>query len=394
MWCYFGTKPSKHHESWRTTIFQSPRPLLLTIGHLKKIGILDGKTQPCWVNIGANIRVWHGDHGQLVVTAPKYDLDVCNENNVNDSSLWTVHGIRYVLRELNFGPRPYFICPITGDDCLKLVFYRGLVSSISAFNLISGDGALSLRAVKYEARRAKLLKYDGTLRSSKEERETLLTFLRKHPRRLNEDENIIAFLEREERRKERERKKFLWESRELSTTKALDCGRGANQHAAFEEYLRLGIEWAHNIPLVDPPAALPIPDSLEHYGVLDIRILLDRGYFDHDRVAGNRLGWSADATGVRSIYLFSDSRHSGMPLLIARIEAEDSTVTWQSIRLLPSARSARPRYMLCPFSHIRSDILYFRNGVFASREAQGLYNSLQRSAGRKIRMSALGRKRT
>jgi hypothetical protein len=256
---------------------------------------------------------------------------------------------------------------------------------VSAFSLIKGNGALSMRALKYEARRAKLLKYDGTLRSSDEERETYLTFLRKNPRRLNADENIIAFLEREERRKERERKKFLWESRELSTTKALDCGRGAYQHKAFEEYLTLGLDWAHSIPPVDQPSVVPTPDSLERYAVLDMRILLDRGEFKSDRVSGIRLGWPQEAIGGSSIYLFFDPRAFGMPLMVARIEAEDSAVRWQSIRLLPSPRSNKPRYMLCPLSHISSDVLYFRNGIFASRRAHGLFNPSQRAAGNRGR---------
>lgn len=361
-----------------TIIFEN-RPLVLSIGHLKKLGALasDGAW---WLHIGTRIEVRRVSEGRLNFTIPKYPPEEEQNYIPKDERFWWFHNIDYLYRELHFGVRPYFVCPITGDDCLKLVFYKGLVSSISAFKLIKSKPGLSRRAIRYEAQRAKLLKLDGTLRASDNERERLLTFLKRHPQRIAQDENIFAFLEREQRRTDNKRKQFLWESRPLSTTKALDCGLGAGQHLQFEEYMHKSLEWAESLPPIRAPAEPPAPDSIEFYPQLNIRILLDRGWFREDRVIGRRLGWQSDVTGVTSIYLFFDPRSEGMPLLIARIQHRDGDIVWQSIRLLPGTRSGKPRYVMCPITHLRSELMYFRNGLFASREAHGLYNPSQRAA--------------
>ncbi|HZC38180.1 MAG TPA: hypothetical protein VE221_05855 [Sphingomicrobium sp.] len=136
------------------------------------------------------------------------------------------------------------------------------------------------------------------------------------------------------------------------------------------------------MPPIVAPAEVPIPDSIEYYPQLNIRVLLDRGELQGDRVGAKRLGWTPKMSGVRSIYLIFDRRPEGMPLLIARIETLAGEITWQNIRLLPGLRSGKPRYMLCPIGHLRSEIFYFRNGIFASRDAQGLYNPSQRSVSR------------
>ena len=121
--------------------------------------------------------------------------------------------------------RPYFVCPVTGLDCLKLFIMNGMICSKTAFDpayraQFSGNHLSFLEA------RRKLLKQDGSARIGGLERERLLATVEKHPERYRSDAALFQLIERNKRRQARDKAKFLWESRALSTTKGLDCGRG------------------------------------------------------------------------------------------------------------------------------------------------------------------------
>ena len=67
-------------------------------------------------------------------------------------------------------------------------------------------------------------------------------------------------------------------------------------------------------------------------------------------------------------------------MLVARMFTDDiNQPRWQNIKLAQGPRSARTRYLVCPLTLTRCDVLYFRNGIFASREAQRLFNRSQRA---------------
>jgi hypothetical protein len=122
------------------------------------------------------------------------------------------------------------------------------------------------------------------------------------------------------------------------------------------------------------------PDSIEFYPALDVRVLLDRDWLKGDRARAIWLGWPQESTDERRIMMIDDGREHDR-LLIFRIESA-TVVTWQRIFLVYRGLE-RPRHLLCPVLGEARDILYFREGRFASREAHKLYNPSQRAEGRR-----------
>ena len=91
------------------------------------------------------------------------------------------------------------------------------------------------------------------------------------------------------------------------------------------------------------------------------------------------IGWRGDRSGGRAISPKATSfrcyvrpRDGEVPQLIIEIEGPDKSIRHQDIALLTRRDSARPRHFLFPVERCRTDVLYFRNGIFASRTAHFL----------------------
>ena len=127
----------------------------------------------------------------------------------------------------------------------------------------------------------------------------------------------------------------------------------------------------------DPvPAVHPVQSEsaalLSDYGELDIRVLIDRGALSCNRVVGRSLGWPSEIAEGHFVSMYVRLRDGEVPQLIMEIEGPDKSIRYQDIALLTRRDSARPRHFLCPVERCRTDVLYFRNGIFASRTAHFL----------------------
>ncbi len=364
-------RPSKLHE--RPDSVKYHLPLILTVGHLRKAGLFRKGPQTRTLNIGAPILVETETGDTFFITVPKYLLQESESVLFKDSRLFVSHTIETSKKKIHFGDRPYFICPQTGDLCLKLVFFNSLASSIPAFHLIKSDARVSKRALIHESRRQRFLKQDGSLRIRRDEQERLLGQLVRNSRQLQHDSDILEFLDRRERKQQRERAKFLRESKPNSTTKGLDVGKGAAQDNAYFEFLRMDDNWFETIEPPKRPAERPTRARREDYPALDMRVLLDRDVFKHEGLTAIRMGWPEESMDWKRVYMFIDCRGPGLPQLIFRFDdLFDQQMTWQVVEMLASATSDKPRYLLCPITRARSEILYLRNGFFASPAAHQL----------------------
>ncbi len=235
-------------------------------------------------------------------------------------------------------------------------------------------------ASSFSEARSKILKLDGTQRSSAFVRDKLVAICKQHRDRVSRDPDLAAYLDEHERGRRRDHDTWLSEHRALSTSKGLDCGRGAGEYRDVQAYAeRSPQEWVNLIGPVPPPLVRAPPDDLQGYPALNIGRLLDRGWLKGDRLRATLLGWPLSATGEHDILLFDDRRETSVPLLVARIgKLGGAAAEWQNIGLIFKQGADTPRYFECPLRRARCDTLYFRNGVLASRQAQRLYHASQR----------------
>ena len=252
------------------------------------------------------------------------------------------------------------------------MLFEDLVCSKTAFTDPLHRSAFGLQNLQFLEIKRKLLKQDGTSRISNAERQRLISRLLKHPERYKSDDALAKLVQNHEREKARKEKKHDWELRDLSTTKALDCGRGVAQHVIFDEYQSTDLDWIDSLPTPEPSRP-PYPYSTEYYPELDIKVMLERYDLESDRVTARSLGWPSEATDDCTIYMFVDGRFEGLPRLVfIKVDPETNEKTWQKISLLSGPTSDKARYFLCPLTHARCETIYFRNGVFASRQAHRL----------------------
>lgn len=346
-------------------------PVVLDIAHVRDAGGLRRDDREIELDIGLII-IASFKNKKLRLKFPKYNTAISHGFNVNDTRFWRTFEVEIVYRERKFGFRPFFVCPVTGYDCLKLLILDDIICSKPAFRNPAYRHRLSLTDLRWAEARRKLLMEDGSLRMSGLERQRLISIVQNYPERYRSDEAILKIIEGNERDMARARGKALWEAREISTTKGLDCGRGLGQDVAYEEYLLKEVVWPDTIlkPMLEP---LQRRDEIQNYPELDIKVLLKRQIFENSGVTGRELGWPEHATGQVSIYMFVDRRADWLPRIVFRVSSiVANDIFWQKIDLLPGSKSAKVRYFMCPYSHISCETLYFRNGIFGSREAHNL----------------------
>ncbi len=257
-------------------------------------------------------------------------------------------------------------------DCLKLVVLNEHIYSIGFFRSSASNRGVSLKRLQNLAAERKLLKQDGTQRLSPLQRDKLLATIESHPERYKTNLALCKLIEGSRRKKERQEKKRLYENRSLSTTTGLDRGRGINQYAIFEEFERAEPDWIDQLPVPEIPPDV-LPDYTENFPELDIKILIERCRLHSPELTGRTLGWDLESTGDRTIYMFTYAPPDELPQLVFAFETFGTVErVWQRITLMPGPNSGKARYFLCPISHIRCEALYYRNGLFASREAHRL----------------------
>ncbi len=144
--------------------------------------------------------------------------------------------------------------------------------------------------------------------------------------------------------------------------------------------------WYYNSPdyrtETEPlPRSVPI-GFIDEAPALDIRVFSSRCDMTLPDLAGRWMRWPRESTGSADHYLiFADLREAGAALLMAH--GLGSNGDWfppDVIQLSQTDNKGKPRwYMHCPVLGTRCQILYYRNGRFASAKAQRLVHRSQRA---------------
>ena len=357
---------------------------VLRIGHIRKLGLLAPEgTPPREIDIGIKIWVEPLDNECLTICVPtdqRFGAELSDDRR--DPSSWYRHGIAYVYRDRKYGKRAYFVCPTTRRDCLILVMCRHHITGDVALRAWAGVRGMSYREIRYAKARATLLSLDG--RKSRSAKDLAMKQLLRLGGPAPDDSEFQAYFERESLRVAGTLNRADKKASPLGTQRALNLGRDAtNQDGDYNLIVREPMFPSPRAPTSTKAAAArraarPPLDELMNYPALDIRTLIRCNYFVKNTIYGRTLVWPDRDTQGRTIMLISDWRYLPIPYLIASVfNPTEGFFDFQPISLTRGPRGDHPRYMQCPVLGKQCDILYFRNGRFASREAQGLYHSSQ-----------------
>ena len=121
------------------------------------------------------------------------------------------------------------------------------------------------------------------------------------------------------------------------------------------------------------------PDVLKYYPSLDIRALVSAFPWAQGVVMAQTLAWG-DAPPSHSIAMIIDWRGRDPVMACVHHWQDLGDAVWQQLPL-HCQPDGRLRF-ICPIRRVNCDVLYLRDGIFASREAQRLYHPSQRAAGR------------
>jgi hypothetical protein len=341
---------------------------LVTIGSLKRRGLLE---QP---GKAINIPVV----GYCITAS--FDADRCVvEFSRSTNGFISTITIQIVYRELKFGYRPYFVCLETGEPCLTLIFVNGEAYSPDAYRRLRVRPSKRKKRMHVKASRRAEVLVTAALAGKVDPG---------HSRELAELATLIPLpksaqkaLARCSSRQQSEKTKRLWDERELGTVKAMDCGIAAGQFDLFMGYVT---EPPGYYATVVPEGVRTEPltvEQVDRFPALDIRVLASRLELSEGEALARTLGWPSWATDDTRLLMIRDLRDAKLPMImIGRMGKKQGECSWQRIVLL---RNDRNRWFFrCPATGKRCEILYYRNGVFASRAAQRLYNLSQRSEGR------------
>lgn len=249
--------------------------------------------------------------------------------------------------DLRFGRRKYFICPWCGQPRLTLVIHE--------------INAICKSCYKAEPNTMSKAKRDYLLKKAEE----VIGIYRIKQQRARELENI-------------DNKPVENSASPIGTEEGLKHGRGAAFHDIYIYYMECSpAKWR---TFENEPFSHPTTTSLTtRHGVLDIRVLAREGMLVPHHAMTTTLVWPLGKTGDHTLLIVLDYRDEVPFLMVSHKGNEPSDPSWQRIDMVVGA-DRKPRFV-CPATKGRVDMLYLRNGAFASATAQRLYHPSQRSAG-------------
>ena len=278
------------------------------------------------------------------------------------------------------GRTPYLLCPELKTRCEELHFHEGRFVSRRAVPGLSREKPPKVhrREVGYLRMCDRLLGTDGRPPARDEERATLIAAFRAVPFAQARWPQLRPIFEELMRTEYAQRRRSARSSRAQgfqSTRMAVLAGKDAGGDVDLTAYLSCTPEaWLATVhPVQEGLAQHPLA-LIEDYPALDIRWIAKASKPDSSGLWVRRVRWPK-LEGV----LIADSRDPDQPFLALRnLHLADGTpVPDQVIRLIPSAHGNR-RYMQCPLSLARCEILFFRDIIFASSKAARLVHRSQR----------------
>ncbi|WGM48087.1 hypothetical protein KOAAANKH_02976 [Brevundimonas sp. NIBR10] len=287
--------------------------------------------------------------------------------------------------DLRHGERPAFACPVTGKACYDLYLYRYVWASAKGHGRPRATklgNRYDRQQVQLEAIRNRLMGLEGLPKVRGARRRALVKKAQAIPwgtRVFPELDAIAVEIDRVDGKRVARAYRSKRSDSPYSTEVAL---RLAQRHelaptelGAAELLNRLGhdgLAAAHNVAVPGRPLR-----KLESVPALDARVL--SRLWARDRVWSTALAWPDMATGAVSIWwLATDLRDQAC--LIAGIRpfgSNDADVQRLELR---QAGAYKPNNLVfvCPILGTRHDILYLRDGFFASAKAHRLVHASQR----------------
>ncbi len=291
------------------------------------------------------------------------------------------HSINY----LRFGERPVFICPLTGANCYDLYLYRGRWASAKGHGLLHATrngSRRDRRRAKLESINARLQGLEGLPKARGANRTRLVdrALTVPHATHLVAD---LAYAAASEDRKRQEAAAHRYRStrkRGGCSTEAALAGGDAHPYqgvysndpggmlAIIRGCLSGPLDRAE---LVERPLR-----KLEDAAALDARVLSRN--WSAARSTLTTLIWPEGMEGATQFVLAADFRDRSAPSVgLCRLSSEG--LGFQILAVEP-AGSYKPGnwVFLCPVLGTRHDVLFLRDGLFASAKAQRLIHASQR----------------
>jgi len=290
-------------------------------------------------------------------------------------------GVNLAELDIVEGPAPrgvqqYFICPISQVRCRVLYLLGGRLGTAAALDMAYPSQSLSPMR-RAECVRDDLVQRLESARLGKTKREALVRRLEKavsYLRGTQADDWIGPLTVQDQRAvlKRGRRGKRIYNPSPLSTEAALLEGRRRQPretsaticrqldfmaYVGLDQLPAIGRKWTDLAPISDFP-------------VLDIRAL--RG--GQGRAAGLRLVWTASGAGIVHARLRIDEAQGRV--LVRIDEAGDAKPRFSVVTMCGGLRPG-DRFFLCPESASRHLKLYYRNGRFASADAQNLMTATE-----------------
>lgn len=278
------------------------------------------------------------------------------------------------------GDHAYFVCPKTKRYCLKVYFYKGTWASSAGHRLRAG-GTAALRQI--ERRRQsiaqRLTAKPIVNRHNKITRESDLTVVQNEvswlgfvPPAYSTISSILEQLPKVKRARRRRNSKRLATYRS-STAAALEQGYELEK-PTVARLSALAMDQSRQIH--------PLPDEfrpravLEDHATLNLNELRRSFLFQADESCGYSLGWDADLTnGERLVLIIVEELQALHLLIVFAWPKRDSKIQLIEFGMRPGIRGRL--FLKCPVFETLHDRLYFRDGYFASAQAQRLYHRSQ-----------------
>lgn len=292
----------------------------------------------------------------------------------------TLQTVELQVAQLRYGERRYFVCPINRERASKLYFVLGRLGSQKGHGLVH----LVTTNRKADVQRgrtinlAKRLKGDaigkGPARGMRKAR-IILSMLAADGAKWVDPEalQIIAktFKKEENRNYQDEMRRRI---RGSSTRFALEEGRRSQMNWTQDEVLRqlaepLAMVKAGTFPEL-PDLELP-PDHLHPRVSLDVRSLHSEGLLEVEELKAAALMWNRKYSGVINYTLLAaDFRDPWKPYLL--VENVDTFLRESYHQIIPVVHAAGRWYLRCPFTGVRRNTLYMREGWLGSNKALNL----------------------
>ncbi len=291
------------------------------------------------------------------------------------------HSVNY----LRFGERPVFVCSLTGANCHELFLYRGRWASAKGHGLRSATrhgNRHGRRRAKLESIDARLRGAEGLPRARGPNRSRLVNRALTVPYATQ----IVPGLGEEAAEVERQQQLAvarLYRSNRkrgpYSTEAALAGGEAALYRGVSSDDPKdlLATIQSHKAPPFDLAALSARPlIKLESCAALDARVV--SRIWSATKASLTTLIWPKGMEGTTQFVLVADFSVQLAPIVGLSRQNPDGR-SFQSLSVEPAGLYKPGNWVfLCPVLATRHDVLFLRDGLFASAKAQRLVHASQR----------------